>query len=208
MWGTASREGTVAPLARELELDQAEFVFVPFRLEKAHGLLLVSLSLSKELCEDRDLGADHLRHERLDQVVDRSDPVALVDEVHVRRLTGQEQDRNRGGPLTLLDGRCQLEAAHLGHHDINEKNREVLFEESKERFGARVRFDDSVIPRRQDRPKSRPVLRRDRRQRESARGSLPALSRARNSRSSSHQLARRFRTMTAASCRVSAGLTT
>ena len=191
-----------------MELDQTEFVFVPFRLEKEHGLLLDSLFLSKELCEDRDLGADHLRHERLDQVVDRSDAVALVDEVHVRRLTGQEQDRNRGGPLTLLDGRCQLEAAHLGHHDVNEKNREVLVEESKERFGARSCLDDSVIPRRQDRSKSRPVLRRivDNENRHGDR-CRRCLGRGTHDRRS-HQLARRFRTMTAASCRVSAGLTT
>ena len=62
---------------------------------------------SKELGEDRDLGANHLRHERLDQVVDGSDLVALVDEVHVLRLGGQEE---RSGSRRCCS-RCLMAAA-------------------------------------------------------------------------------------------------
>ena len=112
-----------------------------------------------------------------------------MDKIRVGRFSRQEHDRNRCGPFALLDSRCQIEAAHVRHHDIEEKNREVLLEESEERFSARRGFDDPVIRRRQDRSKSAPVL-----------GMVVNDEKRDRLATSSPHLLRRFRTMAATSC--------
>src|SRR5207249_7398909 len=88
---------------------------LPHRLRQltfAEQLLLATelLVLAMQLDEDGDLRAEHLRIERLRQVVDGAARVAAEDVLLVRRDRGQENDRDRACLLALLDQGRGLEA--------------------------------------------------------------------------------------------------
>ena len=90
------------------------------------GLLADLPVLLPQLDEDRDLRAQDLRVERLEDVVDRADLVAAEDVLLLLRERRQEDDRDRARPLALLDHLGRLEPVHARHLDVEQDDREVV----------------------------------------------------------------------------------
>ena len=111
-----------------------------------------------ELDEDRDLGAQDGRVDRLEDVVDRARGVAPVDvplllESAVTKMIGMCCDRSR-----LLDQLGELEPVELRHLHVEEDAREVVEQQllqSRRRRGDR---DEPVAERLEDRLKREQVL--------------------------------------------------
>jgi hypothetical protein len=89
---------------------------------------------AREIAEDADLGAQHERVERLEDVVDRSGLVAAGDVLDVGRQRGQEDDRRVGRALAAADERGGLEAVHPRHLHVEQDRREVLLEDRAQRL--------------------------------------------------------------------------
>jgi hypothetical protein len=123
------------------------------------GLLMDLLVLLPELDEDRNLGAQDLRVERFEHVVDRADLVAAEDVPLLFRECGQEDDRDEARPLALLDHLGDLEAVEVGHLDVEQDHREVVsVQQAAERLCAGARADELVPERLEDRLQREEVL--------------------------------------------------
>ena len=105
------RELPVALLALAPERDQG-------LLAEQLGLQPQLLGLLPQLDEDRDLRAQHLRLERLEEVVDRAGRVAAEDVALFLRDRREEDDRDVARPLALLDQLGGLEPVELRHLDV------------------------------------------------------------------------------------------
>lgn len=90
-----------------------------------------------QLDEHRDLGAQQPRVERLGQVVDRARRVAAVGVLPGLARRGEEDDRDVPGARSALDVLRGLEAVHLGHHDVEQDQREVVAQQLAQRVPAR-----------------------------------------------------------------------
>src|SRR4029079_262621 len=95
------------------------------------------LGLLMQVDEDGDLRAQQLGVERLEDVVDRAARVAAEDVLRVLADGGEKDDGDVLRPLALLDERCGLEAVQLRHLHVQEDEREVVLEKSRERLLAR-----------------------------------------------------------------------
>ena len=96
------------------------------------------LALRPQVDEDRDLGPQHPRVERLGEVVDRAHRVPAQRELGVAVGGGQEDDRHVPGALAALDVLGRLEAVHVGHLRVEQDHREVVDEQLLERRLAAV----------------------------------------------------------------------
>ena len=106
------------------------------RERRAEALLalLQRRVLLVQVDEDRDLRAQHVRVERLEQVVDRADRVAAEDLLALLVDGRQEDDRDVLGALALLDELGGLEPVQARHLDVEQDRREVLVEQPAQRL--------------------------------------------------------------------------
>ena len=84
------------------------------------------VALAAQLDEDRDLLADDLRVERLDQIVGAAGGVGPMDLLGVVAERGDEDDRDVPAALEHLHVRGDLEAVHPRHGDVDQRHRESL----------------------------------------------------------------------------------
>ena len=105
--------------------------------------------LLRERQQHRDLGAQHLRVDRLDDVVDGTGRIAALDLLAVRIRPREEHDRRVLVPRPLLDQLDGLEAVHAGHPDVHDDHPEVLVEERPQRLLAGAGRHDLMVERRQ-----------------------------------------------------------
>ena len=90
-----------------------------------------------QLDEHLDLGAQHLRHHRRQDVVDRAERVAARG-LHLVGVGGDEDDRRVRRALVLADQRGGLEAVDVGHVDVEQDHRELALQHLAQRLGARA----------------------------------------------------------------------
>jgi hypothetical protein len=128
-------------------------------------LLLEQLRLTAELLgllvqlnEDRDLGAQHFRVERLEDIVDRAGRVAAEHLLLVLRDGGDEDDGDVLRPLALLDQCGGLEAVELWHRDVEQNDRDVVTEKLAERVLPGMGKDQVLAQRVKDRLEGEEVL--------------------------------------------------
>jgi hypothetical protein len=124
-----------------------------------YRLLPELLVLLVQLDEDRDLGQEDLRIERLEDVVDSARRVAAKDLLLVLRDRRYEDDRHVTRALALLDQRRGLEAVELGHLHVEEDHGDLVAEELPERLVAGVRVQQRLSERREDAFEREQVLR-------------------------------------------------
>ena len=94
-------------------------------MESAEGERLGLALQAVQLDEHRDLGPKDGRVERLEQVVDGADLVAAEHGVLVAAGRGQEDDRDVGAAVALLDHGRRLEAVDAGHLHVEDDHCEV-----------------------------------------------------------------------------------
>jgi hypothetical protein len=128
------------------------------RLGKLLRLLLHLLRLAKQLDEHADLGAQRIRIDRLENVVDGPNRVAAGDEQLIAARGGQEDDRRVARALAVADQLGRVEAIHLGHLHVEQNHREIGLEQVTERFQPRRRVHELAIVARQDRVERQEVL--------------------------------------------------
>ncbi len=116
------RELAVALLAGTLE--RCELLRVQLL-----GLHLQLPVLLPELDEDGNLGAEDVRLDRLEDVVDRTSRVAAEDVPLLLRQRGDEDDRDVLRALAPLDQLGELEPVELGHLDVEQQTGEVVEEQ-------------------------------------------------------------------------------
>ena len=118
-----------------------------------------SALFSQSSTKTRDLRAEDLGLERLEDVVDGAGLVAAEDVRLVLRDRGDEDDRDRRRSLALLDHRRSLEPVEDRHLDVEQDHGEVgAREQDPERLLARARGDELVPERLQDRVERDEVL--------------------------------------------------
>src|SRR5262249_9737960 len=98
----------------------------------------------EQLDEHLDLGAQHLGHDRREDVIDGAQLVALGG-VHLVGEGGDEDDGRVGGLLAAADERGRLQAVHARHVDVEQDDGEVLFQHAAQRLLAGARKDE-VLP--------------------------------------------------------------
>ena len=97
-----------------------------------------------ELDEHLDLGAQDLRHDRRQDVVHRTQRVALHG-LHVVGEGGHEDDGRVPRLLALADQRRGLQARHAGHVDVEQDDGELALEQKLQCLLARRRRDDVLV---------------------------------------------------------------
>ncbi len=100
------------------------------------------LFLAVQVEENPHLGQQDFRRIGLDDVVDRARFVAAEDVLFIRIGRGHENDRNQPGhgvPAQMLG---QLQTTHARHHDIQNRDGEIVVERGGEGRVAVVRFND------------------------------------------------------------------
>ena len=130
-------------------------------LDLANALLLLgdSALLEAQLDEHLHLRAEDGRLERLGDVVDRADGVALEDVFVVLADRREEDDRNELAALARLDQLRRLEAVHAGHLHVEQNHREVALEQAAQRVLARRRAHEALPERLENRLEREQVLR-------------------------------------------------
>jgi hypothetical protein len=123
-------------------------------------LLLADLALlDVEVDEHADLGAQDLRLERFEDVVDRAHRVALKDVFLLLADRGEEDDRNVLERLARLDQLRRLEAVHARHLHVEQNDGEVPLEQATQRLLARRGADDALSQRLENRLEREKILR-------------------------------------------------
>jgi hypothetical protein len=89
-----------------------------------------------ELEEHVDLGLEDLGVDRLEQEVDRAGLVALEHPGRVARAGGDEDDRDVLGARGAAHQLGELEPVHVGHLDVDQRDRDVVDQQQLERLGA------------------------------------------------------------------------
>src|SRR5215472_6859297 len=103
------------------------------------------MPLAAELDEDRDLLADDLRIERLDEIVGAPGCVRPVNLFRVLTEGGDEDDGNVAAALERLEMSRNLETVHPGHRHVDQRHGEAVAEGEAERFLTRGRGDDAIV---------------------------------------------------------------
>lgn len=88
------------------------------------------LVLQEQLDEDRDLGPEHRRDDRLGQEIDGAQRVAAVDLRLGALERRQEEDRRVLRAVALADQLGRLEAVHARHMDVHQDGGIVLIQDS------------------------------------------------------------------------------
>jgi hypothetical protein len=143
----AALRGLVAPQALQLQLRQ---------LERVRAALVVAelLGLGEELAlravkggERGHLRAQHLRPDRLQEVVDAAALVPGQLLVLVLAVAGHEHDGDVAGPLVRPDQPGGLVTVQVRHVHVHEDERAALGEEEAQRLRARLRLHHLVLRR-------------------------------------------------------------
>ena len=140
-----------------LRLGQEAVALLALAAELRELLLLQLLRLLPELFrllvqldEDGDLGAEHCRAERLEDVVDRACRIAAEDVLLVLGDRGDEDDRDVLRPLALLDQRRRFEAVEHRHLDVQQDDRGIVPQQLAERLLAGVGVEEVLLERLED----------------------------------------------------------
>ena len=96
--------------------------------------------LAGQIDEDRHLGPQHFRDDRLIQIIDGSHVVA-AKQMFLALERGQEDDRRVFRPLALPDHGGGFEAVHVGHLDVEQNRCEIVFKTSPQRLLAGLGLD-------------------------------------------------------------------
>jgi hypothetical protein len=120
----------------------------------AHELLLLAI----ELKEDVRLVAQDVRLDRLVEEIDRAALVALEHAVLIAHAGGQEDDRHMAGPLAAAHQLGQLEAVHVGHLHVEQRQRHVVRQQQIERLRAGTRQQRLDVVRAHQRRQREEVL--------------------------------------------------
>ena len=116
-----------------------------------HRLLLAEqLVLAPEIHEDRHLGAQDLRVERLEQIVDRAFLVTAEDVRRVLVYGGEEDDGDVPVAPALLDQLGGLDAVEPGHLHVHQDQGEVRLEQVPQRLLAGMRVHQLLGERLED----------------------------------------------------------
>src|SRR4051794_34060664 len=111
-----------------------------------------------EVDEHAHLRAQHVRVERLKEVVDGADRVAAEDLLALLVDGGQEDDRDVLRALALLDQLGGLESVHPRHLDVEQNHGEVVVQQAAQRLLARGRAHGPQAERLQHRLEGQQVL--------------------------------------------------
>ena len=121
-------------------------------------LALQLLGLLVQLDEDRNLRAQDVRVERLEDVVDSAGLVPAEDMLVVLRDRRHEDDRDVPRALALLDQRRGFEAVQDRHLHVEQDHRDVLVEELAQSVLAGVGVEELLAERLEDRLEREQVL--------------------------------------------------
>src|ERR1019366_4755189 len=122
-------------------------------------LLAKLLLFQIEIDEHCDFRPEHVGIERLEHVVHGAHRIALED-VRVFHVGGaEEKDRYVARLLARLDDLRSIEAAHLRHLNVEQNRREIVLTHALQSFLSRVRGDESLTERLQDRLEREEILR-------------------------------------------------
>ena len=102
------------------------------------GLLLQLGVAAAQLHEDRHLGAQHLRHDRLEQEIDRAQ-IVTAEQVLFIPIAGEEKNRDLPRSRAAADQLGGFKAVHLGHSHVQQDGREIVVQKVAERLLAGVR---------------------------------------------------------------------
>ena len=116
------------------------------------------LTLPMQLEEHVGLAPQDVRLDRLVEEVDRAGLVALEHAVLVARAGGDEDDRHVARALAAAHQLGQLEAVHLRHLHVEQRQRDVVHEQQLERLGARARLQQLDVVAAQQRRQREQVL--------------------------------------------------
>ena len=101
-------------------------------------------ALAIQVDEDLHLALDRIGVERLVEEVDRSVLVALERVVELLAGGADENDRQVLGARHAADQLRELEAVHAGHLDVEDRQRELVFEQQRQRLLAGGSLVDAV----------------------------------------------------------------
>jgi hypothetical protein len=118
-----------------------------FVLERAPADLLAA---HVQVAEDAHLGAEDLRIDRLEQVIDRALLVAFEDVGGLAAQRGDEDDGDVARLLALLDQLRRLQAVQARHLHVQQDHREGLAQQVEERVFAGAGLDQARPQRLQD----------------------------------------------------------
>ncbi len=144
------RHELVAHLQRALQVDLRglqlgdERLLAPARFLQRDELAAQLGALSKEVDEDLHLALDGVGIERLVEEVDRAVLVALERVIEFLAGGADEHDGQVLGARHAADQLRQLEAVHAGHLHVEDGQRELVFEQQRERLLAGGRLVDAV----------------------------------------------------------------
>ena len=113
-------------------------------LESARLALSLSRLLRYSSANTATLDRRMVGIDRLVQVIHRAGAVAFEHVLVFAVVGGQEDDRDAGGLLALLDHLGQFEAAHAGHVDIEHEQGEFLGDQRKQRLVGGFGADQAV----------------------------------------------------------------
>jgi len=106
------------------------------RVAQLFGLELQLERALLQLDEHARLGAQHLGPHRFHHEIECAELVALEDLVVLPGQAGDEDDRRGAVARARANQARGLEAVHAGHRDVEDDQREVLLEQSRERLDA------------------------------------------------------------------------
>ena len=121
-------------------------------------LALQLLGLLVQLDEDRNLRAQDVRVERLEDVVDSAGLVPAEDVLVVLRDRRHEDDRDVPRALTLLDQRRRFEAVQDRHLHVEQDHRDVVVKEPAQSVFAGMGIEELLAERLEDRLEREQVL--------------------------------------------------
>src|SRR5258708_6266289 len=88
-----------------------------------------------QLDEDRDLRAQDLRYDRLDQKIHRAEAVS-AKQMGIALVTSQEEDRSALRTLPLADEFGRFKAVHLRHLDVQQNQRKIVLQDVRQSLAA------------------------------------------------------------------------
>ena len=103
-------------------------------LAEQQRVALHLLGLARQVDEGPHLRPQDRRDDGLEQEVDRAELITLGYLVVALVVRGEEDDRHVPRPLARPDERRGLEPVHPGHLDVEEREGEVLLQQSPEGF--------------------------------------------------------------------------
>jgi hypothetical protein len=126
-------------IAQVMGEQRAEHLIEPERLGTLLEILREPHALAVELEEYVRLVLENMRLDRLVDEIHRSGFVALEDALRLASAGRHEDDGHVTGPLASPHQLCELEAIHLGHLHVQERQSEIVDQKELQRLGAGLR---------------------------------------------------------------------